>query len=41
MSPVNLNIEATSPNILQKASETAGGRALSDLRYGAAQEGAG
>jgi hypothetical protein len=40
MSPVNLNIEATSPNILQKASETAGGRALSDLRYGAAQEGA-
>jgi hypothetical protein len=40
MSPVNLNIEATSPNILQKASETAGGRALSDLRYGAAQQGA-
>jgi hypothetical protein len=40
MSPVNLNIEATSPSILQKASETAGGRALSDLRYGAAQEGA-
>lgn len=40
MSPVNLNIEATSPSILQKASETAGGRALSDLRYGAAQQGA-
>jgi hypothetical protein len=40
MSPVNLNIEATSPNILQKASETAGGRALSDLRYEAAQQGA-
>jgi hypothetical protein len=40
MSPVNLNIEATSPNILQKASETPGGRALSDLRYGVAQEGA-
>ena len=40
LSPVNINIEATSPNILQKASETPGGRALSDLRYGAAQEGA-
>jgi hypothetical protein len=40
MSPVNINIEATSPSILQKASETAGGRALSDLRYSAAQEGA-
>lgn len=40
LSPVNINIEATSPNILQKASETHGGRALSDLRYGAAQEGA-
>jgi len=40
LSPVNINIEATSPSILQKASETLGGRALSDLRYGAAQEGA-
>jgi hypothetical protein len=40
LSPVNINIEATSPSILQKASETPGGRALSDLRYGAAQEGA-
>jgi hypothetical protein len=40
MSPVNINIEATSPNILQKASETGSGRALSDLRYGTAQQGA-
>lgn len=40
LSPVNINIEATSPSILQKASETPSGRALSDLRYGAAQEGA-
>jgi hypothetical protein len=40
MSPVNINIEATSPSILQKASETGSGRALSDLRYGVAQEGA-
>lgn len=40
LSPVNINIEATSPNILQKANETASGRALSDLRYGIAQEGA-
>jgi hypothetical protein len=40
MSPVNINIEATSPSILQKASETGSGRALSDLRYGIAQEGA-
>ena len=40
LSPVNINIEATSPNILQKANETASGRALSDLRYGAAQQGA-
>lgn len=40
LSPVNINIEATSPNILQKANETPAGRALSDLRYGIAQEGA-
>ena len=40
LSPVNINIEATSPNILQKASETGSGRALSDLRYGTAQQGA-
>jgi len=40
LSPVNINIEATSPNILQKANETASGRALSDLRYGTAQQGA-
>lgn len=40
LSPVNINIEATSPNILQKANETGSGRALSDLRYGIAQEGA-
>jgi hypothetical protein len=40
MSPVNINIEATSPNVLQKANETASGRALSDLRYGTAQQGA-
>jgi hypothetical protein len=40
LSPVNINIEATSPNILQKANETPAGRALSDLRYGTAQQGA-
>ncbi len=40
LSPVNINIEATSPNILQKANETGSGRALSDLRYGTAQQGA-
>lgn len=40
LSPVNINIEATSPNILQKANETPAGRALSDLRYGIAQESA-
>lgn len=40
MSPVNINIEATSPSILQKANETFMGRALSDLRYGTAQESA-
>lgn len=40
LSPVNINIEATSPNILQKANETASGRALSDLRYSTAQQGA-
>jgi len=40
LSPVNVNIEATSPNILQKANETASGRALSDLRYEAARKGA-
>jgi len=40
MSPVNINIEATSPNILQRANETPAGRALSDLRYNTAQEGA-
>jgi hypothetical protein len=40
MSPVNINIEATSPSILQKANETGSGRALSDLRYGTAQQGA-
>lgn len=40
LSPVNVNIEATSPNILQKANETGSGRALSDLRYSTAQQGA-
>jgi hypothetical protein len=40
LSPVNINIEATSPSILQKASETGSGRALSDLRYSTAQQGA-
>jgi len=40
LSPVNINIEATSPNILQRANETPAGRALSDLRYGTAQEAA-
>jgi hypothetical protein len=40
LSPVNIYIEATSPSILQKASETGSGRALSDLRYGTAQQGA-
>ena len=40
LSPVNINIEATSPSILQKANETGSGRALSDLRYGTAQQGA-
>jgi hypothetical protein len=40
LSPVNINIEATSPNILQRANETPAGRALSDLRYNTAQEAA-
>lgn len=40
MRPTTVNVEATAPELLQKAAETLKGRALSDARYAMAKAGA-